>query len=162
MRECEKWHFSKTIVMIVLFIWNVWVSGCCSMPKWSVFQVYHDEYKLHSNNIKDQHAEFDFYSDNSLKQQSVGRHVAPLWHINLIPRQPVFAFTPLGCVLSGIQFYSIGLIRPGSNSRTTTLGAHYQCGLCSFMFDSCLELFWHCSRNIFVICQAVSEMKISA
>ena len=27
----------------------------------------------------------------SLKQQSAGRHVAPLGHINLIPSQPVFA-----------------------------------------------------------------------
>jgi hypothetical protein len=40
-----------------------------------------------------EHAELDFYSANSLKvkQQSAGRHVAPLWHIILIPSQPVFA-----------------------------------------------------------------------
>jgi hypothetical protein len=29
----------------------------------------------------DQHAELDFYSASSLKQQSAGRHVAPLGHI---------------------------------------------------------------------------------
>jgi len=32
----------------------------------------------------------DFYSSSSLKLQSAGRHVAPLGHIILIPRQPVF------------------------------------------------------------------------
>jgi hypothetical protein len=37
--------------------------------------------------VLDQHAEFDFYSANSLKQQSLGRHVAPLRHIILIPSQ---------------------------------------------------------------------------
>ena len=31
--------------------------------------------------ILDQHGELDFYSAILLKQQSVGRHVAPLWHI---------------------------------------------------------------------------------
>jgi len=40
-----------------------------------------------------QHAELDFYSASSLKQ-SMGRHVAPLGHIILIPSQPVFALSP--------------------------------------------------------------------
>jgi hypothetical protein len=44
--------------------------------------------------VLDQHAELDFYSASSLKQQSAGRHVAPLRHIILIPSQPVFALTP--------------------------------------------------------------------
>jgi hypothetical protein len=44
--------------------------------------------------VLDQHAELDFYSASSLKQQSAGRHVAPLGHIILIPSQPVFALTP--------------------------------------------------------------------
>jgi hypothetical protein len=35
--------------------------------------------------VLDQHAKLDFYSASSLKQQSAGRHVAPLWHIILIP-----------------------------------------------------------------------------
>ena len=30
----------------------------------------------------------NFYSASLLKQQSAGRHVAPLWHIILIPSQP--------------------------------------------------------------------------
>jgi hypothetical protein len=44
--------------------------------------------------VLDQHSELDFYSASSLKQQSAGRHVAPLGHIILIPSQPVFALTP--------------------------------------------------------------------
>jgi len=38
--------------------------------------------------VLDQQAELDFYSANSLNQQSEGRHVAPLVHIILIPSQP--------------------------------------------------------------------------
>ena len=38
--------------------------------------------------------ELDFYSANSLKQQSADRHAAPLGHIILIPSQPVFALSP--------------------------------------------------------------------
>jgi len=44
--------------------------------------------------VLDQHAELDFYSASSLKQQSTVRHVAPLGHIILILSQPVFALTP--------------------------------------------------------------------
>ena len=44
--------------------------------------------------VLDQHAELDFYSASSLKQQSAVRHVAPLGHIILIPSQPVFALSP--------------------------------------------------------------------
>ena len=43
--------------------------------------------------VIDQHAEVDVYSASSLKQQSAGRHVAPLGHIILIPSQPVFDFS---------------------------------------------------------------------
>jgi N-acetyl-beta-hexosaminidase len=41
--------------------------------------------------VLDIHAELNFYSVSSLKQQSVCRHVSPLGHIILIPSQPVFA-----------------------------------------------------------------------
>jgi len=44
--------------------------------------------------VLDQHVELDFYSANSLKQQSVGIHVTPLGHIILIPNQSVFGLTP--------------------------------------------------------------------
>ena len=61
------------------------------------FQLYHGENKLIFNAMMmryAQHAELDFYSASSLKQQSAGRHVAPLGHIILIPSQPVFDLTP--------------------------------------------------------------------
>jgi hypothetical protein len=44
--------------------------------------------------ILDQLAELDLHSASSLQQQSVGRHVAPLGHIILIPSQLVFALSP--------------------------------------------------------------------
>jgi hypothetical protein len=44
--------------------------------------------------VLDQHAELDFFSASTLKQQSAGRHIAPLGHIILIPSQPVYALTP--------------------------------------------------------------------
>ena len=44
--------------------------------------------------VLDQHAEFDFYSASSLKQQSAGRHVASFGHIILIPSPPIFALSP--------------------------------------------------------------------
>ena len=51
--------------------------------------------------LLNQHAELDFYSASSLKQQSVDRHVAQLGHIIQIPNQPVFNIAPWWCVRSG-------------------------------------------------------------
>ena len=42
----------------------------------------------------DQHAELDFYSVSSLKQQTTGTHVALLGHIILIQSQQVFFSSP--------------------------------------------------------------------
>ena len=44
------------------------------------FQWYDDEVRF----FLDQHAELDFYSASSLKQQSVGRQVAPLRHHHIL------------------------------------------------------------------------------
>ena len=44
--------------------------------------------------VLDQNAWLDLNSARSLKQQSAGRHVAPLGHIILILSQPVFALSP--------------------------------------------------------------------
>ena len=44
--------------------------------------------------VLDHHAELDFNSASSLKQQSADRHVVPLGHIILIPSQSVFALSP--------------------------------------------------------------------
>jgi hypothetical protein len=60
------------------------------MARTSYFQWDVDEVRF----VLDQYAELDFYSASSLKQQSAGRHVAPLGHIILIPSQPVFALSP--------------------------------------------------------------------
>ena len=49
----------------------------------------------------DQHDELVFYCASSLKQQSAGRHVAPIGHIILILSKPVFALSPKCWVLSG-------------------------------------------------------------
>jgi hypothetical protein len=49
--------------------------------------------------VLDQHAELDFYSAISLKQQSTNRHVAPLGHIILIPSQSDFSLFSLKLVL---------------------------------------------------------------
>jgi len=67
-----------------------------------IFQLYHGENKLIFNEtmmirsafVLDQHAELNFYSASSLKQQSAGRLVTPLGHIILIPSKPVFALSP--------------------------------------------------------------------
>ena len=64
----------------------------------AIFQLFHGKNKLIYNDevcsVLDQHAELDFYSASSLKQQSADKHVAPLWHIILIPSQPVCALSP--------------------------------------------------------------------
>jgi len=77
-----------------------WVSDCWSMPTqhfsaiswWEKinFQWDDDEVRF----VLDQHAWLDLNSARSLKQQSAGRHVAPLGHIILILSQPVFALSP--------------------------------------------------------------------
>jgi hypothetical protein len=55
----------------------------------SNFQLYHGESKLHFNEMMMMMMmssdKFDFDSASSLKQQTAGRHVAPLTHIILIP-----------------------------------------------------------------------------
>jgi hypothetical protein len=51
-----------------------------------LYKFYRNLYKVNIFNL--------FYANySSLKQQSVGRHVAPLGHIILIPIQPVFALS---------------------------------------------------------------------
>jgi hypothetical protein len=56
----------------------------------------------------------EFYGTSSFKQQSVGKYLAPLGHIILIPSQPVFGLWC--CVLSreatNTKFIGFGLILP--------------------------------------------------
>ena len=82
-------------------MYSNWVSEWLLFnAKWAIFQPYHGQ----TSNIRwndddvhfvvDQHAELDFCSASSLKQQSAGRHVDPLGHIILIPSQIFFALAP--------------------------------------------------------------------
>jgi hypothetical protein len=69
-----------------------------------------DIYTLNVRFVLDQDVECSFYSASSLKQQSASRHVAPLWHIILIPssfslilralrRSNKYQFYSLWCVI---------------------------------------------------------------
>jgi hypothetical protein len=69
--------------------------------------------------VIDQHAEVDFYSASSLKQQSAGRHVAPLGHIILIPSQPIFDFSRVHLARAGIEL--IGSYISNYHTITTTM-----------------------------------------
>ena len=69
--------------------------------------------------VLDQHANLDFYSANSLKQQSTGRHIAPLGHIILILSQPVCREA------TNSNFIVFGLTRPGLEpTMYSTRGEH--------------------------------------
>ena len=69
-----------------------------------------------------EHTKLDFYSASSLKQQSIGNYVTPLWHIFLIPSQPVFVFSfklyPQ-CRSNKYQFQSPISSDRGSHPRST-------------------------------------------
>jgi len=67
-----------------IVIYN-WVSDFQSTPYIISRTCYIRWYDNDIRFVLDQHAELDFYSASSLKQQSVGKHVAPLVHIILIP-----------------------------------------------------------------------------
>ena len=69
------------------------------------------------------------YGANSLKQQFIGRLVAPLRHVNLILSQPVFVPTPESFMLSGEASNNnvivFGLIHSGLEHTTyRTRGEH--------------------------------------
>jgi hypothetical protein len=69
-------------------------------------------------------------SASSLKQQSAGRHVAPLRHIILIPCQSDVAFIPnCCCVFNGeatkATFVVFGLTRPGHYLLHSRRATHY-------------------------------------
>ena len=86
---CWRWLYVHSILIVGVSEWLLLNSNS------TIFQLYHfqwddDEVRF----VLDQHAEIDFYSASSLKQQSTGRHVAPLGHIILILSKPVFALTP--------------------------------------------------------------------
>jgi hypothetical protein len=63
----------------------------CLTPTQHFFPLFHGENKLI---VLVQHAELDFNSASSLKQQSADSHVVPLGNIILIPSQPFLALSP--------------------------------------------------------------------
>jgi hypothetical protein len=77
--------------------------------------------------VVDQHDELDFYKASSLKQQSAGRHVAPLGHILLWFRtkQSFFVFLlNIACLADSntYQFNSLRFDPTGTpNPRSTAL-----------------------------------------
>ena len=98
------------------------------------------ENKLHSMKIwciddvhfvLDQHTLLYVYSTNSLKQQSVRRHVAPLGHIILITNQPVFALNPYNaaCLAEKKQIPILLLVwpKPGLEPNTTLAVWNIRC-----------------------------------
>ena len=74
-------------------------NDCCLTIGELFYQQYHGENKFHFDETK--MSDLILYQrTNSLKQQSVIRHVAPHGHIILIPSESVFAIIPYSCVLS--------------------------------------------------------------
>jgi hypothetical protein len=68
--------------------------SCCTVVVKKFAEVIAQYHRYFTIKLLVQHAELDFHSASSLKQQSADTHVAPLGHIILIPSQPVFALTP--------------------------------------------------------------------
>jgi hypothetical protein len=90
----------QLVVVIKRMINWEWVSNCCLTHSQNFLAISWREqvnFQWDDDEVRfgiDQLAQLDFNSASSLKQQSPGRHVAPLGHIILIPRQPVFALSP--------------------------------------------------------------------
>ena len=129
-----KWHFCQYIVCKFQLSSLDWVSDYCLTPN-ELFSSYIMTSTSSSwraqvecrwdadDNVRfvlDQSTELDVYSASSLKQQSAGRHVAPLWHIFLIPWQPVFSLSPQSLVFIG-EATNTNFIVFGSNPWSTAL-----------------------------------------
>jgi hypothetical protein len=75
-----------------LRLWWLIMSDMRSFLPWSMFMMHvNSDYKWLSKGTRPIYR--DFYSTSSLKQQSAGRHVAPLGHIILIPSRSIFALS---------------------------------------------------------------------
>ena len=85
-----EFQIQQTVLYWTVRVIVVYANSAISWREQVNFQWDYDEVRF----VLDQHAELEFYSASSLKQQSVGRHVAPLGHIIPIPSQPVFDLSP--------------------------------------------------------------------
>ena len=93
-KHCNQLSVNKQTKPVGINVWNRVIEWMVFNANSTIFQLYHGKNKLIFNEMMDQHAELDFYSARSLKQQSADRYVAPLGHINLIPSKQVFAISP--------------------------------------------------------------------
>jgi hypothetical protein len=97
--------------------------------KWTIFQLYYGKNKLHSIrrcSLCTKPTCLIFYNATSLKQLSAGRHVVPLGHFILIPRQPVCSCSLILCAKrrnSKCQFYTLVWPDKSSNPWSTALKA---------------------------------------
>jgi len=107
-------HFVLTILKCNIIEWMQQISDCCLTPNLHFFSYI----KARTSYIRwydddlfvlDQHAQFDFYSASTMKQQSAVRHVAPLEHFILILSETI----SLSLVWQDLN----------SNRRSTTLEA---------------------------------------
>ena len=122
----SKWdRYAASICLIfkVERLWSInameWVSDCWLTPIQQLFSYIMARtvnFKWDDDEVRfvlDQHAELDFYSASSLKQQSACIHVAALGHIILISSQPVLALSPYILMMRAYrgsnkyQFYSL-------------------------------------------------------
>ena len=111
MDTTENWHNSIWAEIILTWLSKIciislvdkipitgvseWVSEALS--EWAIIISWQKQVRFSSDDdddvcfVLDRYDELKFYSHaGSLKQQPLGRHVAPLGHIILIPSQPVF------------------------------------------------------------------------
>jgi hypothetical protein len=84
----------------------------------------------------------------TLKQQPVGRHIAPLGHIILIPSQPVLTLSHQWYVLSGeatqIHLWSLVWSNWCSNTRSTTRMASVLTVISTMRFYCSIETCFKC------------------
>ena len=79
-----------------------WKYSIFSIIQWLSFNAaisWREQVNLQSDDdevcfVPDQHANLNFYSASSLKQQTADSYVAPLRHIILIPSQLILALSP--------------------------------------------------------------------
>jgi hypothetical protein len=84
----------QKIHTIILIAWLIDCEENSNLVLFYISKFYYNTFQLKVIFWIDQHAELDFYSASSLKQQSTGRHVAPFGHIIPIPSKPFFARSP--------------------------------------------------------------------
>ena len=95
-----RWHIRelKLSSSFSIHYWLIeWVSDCQFSNFAAILWREQVNYQWDDDEVRfilDQHAELDFISADSLRQQSAGRNITPFGHIILIPSQPILALSP--------------------------------------------------------------------